>query len=168
MDKAATIVIRPAHTADCQKLAALSIQVWLHSYCKDGVNSAVADFVLQQFTVQRFMDYLIQDDFHILVCYRDEHLLGYISVNLQAKFETPDNGYEIDTLYVQEHQHGQGIGRQLLAAAEARFGRPYWLSTWIHNTPAIGFYQHVDLKQVGITYFELDGEQHENLVFAAH
>ena len=57
------------------------------------------------------------------------------------------DGFEVKTLYVQEHFHGKGIGTTLLDEAARRYGESLWLTTWIKNTPAIGFYERV-LKRI--------------------
>jgi hypothetical protein len=48
------ISFRMACLADVQNLAALTIQVWLHTYAKDGVHHDISAYVLIEFTPKKF------------------------------------------------------------------------------------------------------------------
>ena len=159
-------MIRHAREGDCRNLAALSIQVWLHTYARDGVRADISKYVLSTFTESHFDGLLQNPDYRILVYTEGEHLLGYIAVNLTSHYRDESNGYEVETLYVQEHFHGKGIGKKLLAEIRSQFGGRYWLSTWVHNDPAIGFYKKQGFRDIGEVFFQLGGEQHENRVLA--
>lgn len=87
-------------------------------------------------------------------------------MNLQSVWKDKLNGFEIEKLYVQEHFQGRGIGKALLSEVTIRYGSTFWLSTWIHNEKAIGFYQHLGFVDIGKKYFELEGESHCNRVLA--
>lgn len=43
-----------AGPTDAANLAALSIEVWLHTYARDGIRQAFSDYVLREFTAERF------------------------------------------------------------------------------------------------------------------
>ncbi len=118
------------------------------------------------FTQKYFEGLLDNPKFRLLVCTDGNHLIGYIAINLESTFEHADNGYEVDTLYVQEHFKGKGIGRSLLAEVGSKYGNSHWLSTWIKNESAIEFYQYLGFKDIGKVYFTLEGEQHENRILA--
>jgi len=92
------------------------------------------------------------------------NLLGLIALDFKAQFKSPDNGFEITTLYIQDRQQGKGLGSQLLQHVNGLYKPVYWLTTWSQNIEAIGFYQHLGFNDIGVSYFELDGEQHENRV----
>jgi len=159
-------MIRPAITADCINLAALSIQVWLNSYARDGLRNGLSEYVLDTFSQKHFEQLLSRQYYQILVYEQQEHLLGFIALDLKSQFETAENGYEVDTLYVQNRHQGKGVGRQLLQAACNSHGKNYWLTTWVGNLEGLSFYQHLGFKDIGEYFFELEGEQHENRVLA--
>ena len=159
-------MIRRATLSDCNNLAALSIQVWLSAYARDGINAAISDYVLATFNQQHFVTLLAQDDYQIYVATENDLLLGFIAVNLCSDFKSSEHGFEIDTLYVQGRQQGRGIGRRLLQYIATEHQAKYWLSTWSHNVEAIDFYRRFGFKDIGQSYFELDGAQHENTVLA--
>ncbi len=159
-------MIRRATLSDCNNLAALSIQVWLSAYARDGINAAISDYVLTTFNQQHFVKLLDQEHYQMYVATEKEHLLGFIALNLCSHFKTSEHGFEIDTFYVQGRQQGKGIGRHLLQHIATEHQAKYWLSTWSHNVEAINFYRRFGFKYIGQSYFELDGEQHENRVLA--
>ena len=158
------MMIRAASRQDCLNLAALSIQVWLDTYAREGVRAVIADYVMSNFTRQQFEQLLQHPGYRTLVCVDDDHLLGYVVVNLESTFERSAHGFEIDTLYVQPQQQGRGVGRQLLAEVVRLYGERFWLSTWIHNEAAIGFYNRLGFAEIGRLDFHLGDERHENLV----
>ncbi len=159
-------MIRKANKEDCLNLTALSIQVWLHSYARSGIRNKISRYALSTFTEQHFNKLLDDSKYRTLVFTEENHLIGYIIVNLKSYYQDKSNGYEIDTLYVQEHFHGKGIGRKLLLEIKKRFGQKFWLSTWIKNENAIGFYKHIGFKDIGQKFFKLEDELHENRVLA--
>lgn len=157
-------MIRKATTNDVINLTALSIQVWLHTYATEGIRTEISNYVIKTFTETYFANLLNHPNYQILVFIKKNHLVGYITVNLESCWMDKCNGYEIETLYVQEHFQGKGIGRQLLSAIQTQYGRVFWLKAWVNNKNAIGFYTHFGFMDIGHTYFELDKELHENRV----
>lgn len=59
--------LRPAQAADASSLAALSIEVWLGTYIRNGVNGFFADYALTQFTTERYRAWLDDPDEHVIV-----------------------------------------------------------------------------------------------------
>jgi len=47
------ISIRPATEGDASSIAALSIEVWLGTYLREGINGFFADYVLDTFTTAK-------------------------------------------------------------------------------------------------------------------
>jgi diamine N-acetyltransferase len=102
-------MIRIADKNDCKNLAALSIQVWLHTYATEGIRKEISNYVLTTFTEQYFVDLLKTSNYKIYVHVEKENLLGFIAVNLESFFNHESNGFEVCTFYIQEHFKGQGI-----------------------------------------------------------
>lgn len=160
-------MIRPAVTDDCNNLAALSIEVWLHTYALNGVRDDAARYVLETFTPAYFAQRLASPRYRFLVHVAEGHLQGYVCLDLENRCPVAGQaGVEVEKLYVQAHFKGRGIGSALLRAAMQEVGDKLWLSTWVHNTPAIGYYHAFGFADIGQTWFELDGQQHENRVLA--
>lgn len=159
-------MIRNATEKDSLNLAALSIQVWLHSYATDGLRQEISKYVMSTFTEQYFAELLNNPNYRILAFIENNHLVGYIMANLQSVWEEALNGYEIEKLYVQQHFQGKGIGRALLSEMSIRCGGTYWLSTWVHNEKAIGFYKHLGFLDIGCKNFQIEGASHKNRILA--
>jgi diamine N-acetyltransferase len=158
-----------ADTADAANLAALSIEVWLHTYAREGIRRAFSDYVLREFTAARFADQLASDRQIFLKCERGDHLLGYLRMDFNAPCPTvPELTTEIATLYVRAHHARRGIGTHLLAHASnicrGRGIKGFWLCVNHENAPAIRFYQAQHFERQGSDYFELEGERHENFI----
>jgi len=67
---------------------------------------------------------------------------------------------------VQEPFTGRGLGRALLHAAETEAARRgaglLWLTPWVHNARALHFYAREGYADIGLAWFEFEGERHEN------
>jgi ribosomal protein S18 acetylase RimI-like enzyme len=103
----------------------------------------------------------------IIVAEIDDCLVGYVSVHFNSTFG--DCKQEIETLYIQEHYSGQGIGSALLKQvqldAKKRSGNnQVWLTVNADNQRAINFYRKFSFAHAGETFFELEGTKHRNLV----
>jgi ribosomal protein S18 acetylase RimI-like enzyme len=76
---------------------------------------------------------------------------------------------EIETLYIQEPFVRCGIGSKLLNHAKnvamlKHKDQSMWLTVNSQNKRAIAFYHSHGFTQDGITYFEIGGKKHENII----
>ena len=62
-----TVVIREATKLDCIKLTALSLEVWLQTYCIDGITSENSKYALSMFTEEYFESLLKDKKYRVLV-----------------------------------------------------------------------------------------------------
>jgi len=162
-------VIRAGRPADAENLAAVGMQVWLHTYATDGISSIISRYVLETFTAERFLALLAQPSTAVLVADVNDNLVGYAVVTFDAECPAAAGSTtELATLYVQEHFAGRGIGSSLLAQAAAlaarRCGTPLWLTVNAKNSRAIAFYRDRGYTKIGISQFRLGSEDHENHV----
>ena len=158
-----------AGPTDATNLAALSIEVWLHTYARDGIRRAFSDYVLREFTAERFAAHIADPQQVVLTCERGPYLLGYLRLDFDAACPTvPGLTGEIATLYVRSRHARQGIGTGLLAVASdlcrARGIERVWLAVNHENAPAIRFYEAQGFSRHGSRDFELEGEKHENFI----
>ena len=161
--------IRAGRSSDAERLAVLAAQVWLHTYATTGINGEIAEYVLSELTVEKFSARLGELEISILVAECSECLVGFAAVKFGASCPSSTRSVvELQTLYVQEHFIGHGIGASLLEAAEAKAreqsASPLWLMVNAKNARAIAFYARQGYSKVGTTYFVLGEGRHENHV----
>ena len=164
--------IRQGTSADAECLAALAIQVWLHTYATEGIREAIAQYVLTEFTTAKFTRILADTASQLLVAELNQHLVGYAWVKFGPRGPSTNSVTEVAALYVQEHFARRGIGSALVRAAQnealRRVGSSsVWLTVNARNANAMAFYRKLGFAYGGITYFELDDEKHENHVFVS-
>lgn len=164
-------MVRRATEADAASLAALSIEVWIGTYLREGVGATFAEYALNEYTPDRMRARITDPKQVVIASANAQGLDGYIRVALHAVPPVAAcRGAEIATLYVQPRHHGRGIGRALLAEAFARC-QPrgidaVWLTVNAENTAAIGFYRALGFRTVGQTEFVIDGRGYPNDVMA--
>jgi ribosomal protein S18 acetylase RimI-like enzyme len=141
----------------------------LHTYAADGITHDIAQYVLSELTIERFSATLGEPHTTLLVAEHGECLVGFAALRFGALCPSVAGPtIELETLYVQEHFIGHGIGKSLLQAAEVcvrdRSTFPLWLTVNAKNARAIAFYARQGYSKVGTTYFVLGEGRHENHV----
>ena len=165
------MTLRKPTAADASSIAAISIEVWIGTYLKLGVNSFFADFALREFTPEKIEAHLLDPNQFILVSQNDEGIDGFIRVSRSSEAPVPGcSGSEIATFYVQPRHHGKGIGTRLLGAAlqycRDTQATSAWLTTNAENKPAIDFYLAQGFELVGETYFRIHDQKYLNKVLS--
>jgi GNAT superfamily N-acetyltransferase len=167
------LTIRMGAHADAACLAALGTQVWLHTYARSGIRPALARYVQEHLSPAAYQHQLDRSDAFTLVAEVDEHLVAYAMSELGRACLAPSPAStHLDKLYVQEHFVGTGIGSALLAAVRAetlrRAGSPaLWVTVNSQNQQARAFYTRRGFTDIGLSNFDLYGEQHENRILHA-
>lgn len=160
------MIFRAATGTDASSLAALSIEVWVGTYLKQGVSGSFADYVLEEFTPAKMAALINDPAQRMIVAEAAGGIVGFI--RLSAGATAPIGGCsdtEIATLYVQPRHQGKGIGKQLLARGCAQVGESPWLTTNAENDNAIAFYLNEGFQQVGETHFRIGDEGYLNNVY---
>ena len=168
-DAAPEITLRAARVADASSLAALSVEVWLGTYLRRGINGFFADYVFAELTPARMAQHLACARETFFVSQNEEGIDGFIRLT-QGSLPPSGQGsaLEIATLYVQPRHHGRGIGKALLQAglkqARAMEAAHPWLTTNVENRAAITFYQRQGFVITGRTSFEIGDQAYPNEV----
>ncbi|ATG36706.1 Acetyltransferase [Phaeobacter piscinae] len=157
--------------ADASSLAALSLEVWIGTYLREGVSGFFADYALAELTAARFAEALADPQEHVIVSQNRVGIDGYIRISRGCPGPTPGcSDVEITTLYVQPRHHGRGIGAALLRAGLAHCAEEgvarVWLASNAENTPAKAFYLSQGFERVGETQFVINDQSYLNDVFA--
>lgn len=158
-------MIRKANKSDCINLAALSLEIWFQTYCIDGIRTENSIFAISTFTENYFKKMLSDPKYKLLIFTEGIYLRGYVLINLESQFESEENGFEIEKLYVQGPFQNQGIGQKLLSEIISRYGSRFWLYTWVRNK-SIGFYKKFGFKDIGRYKFKIGKDTIENRVLA--
>ncbi len=165
------MTLRQPDLSDASSIAAISIEVWIGTYLKQGVTGFFADYALQEFTTTKTEALIADPAQFIRVSQNSEGIDGFIRViphNSDAV--KGDRQMEIATFYVQPRHHGKGIGKRLLAAAldhcRAQHADVVWLTTNAENDPAIAFYLAQGFEKVGETRFCIADQGYLNNIYA--
>ena len=161
--------VRSGQHTDAANLAALAIQVWLHTYATEGISSTISGYVLSEFTAEKFEARLFDPSYVVVVAETSGNLVGYAIVRPGTVCpEHPSAKAELATLYVQEHFAGRGVGSLLLKESELHArqlaGSSLWLTVNSKNSRAIAFYARHAYASIGISYFRLGSQDHANFV----
>jgi ribosomal protein S18 acetylase RimI-like enzyme len=164
-----TTMIRKAQEQDASGLAAVSIEVWLTTYLRDGVSQLFADYVLSEFTARKFRDAIDDPNRAIWVSEKGIGIDGFVTVCSTATPPLPDcSPLEIMTLYVRPRLQSAGRGVALLRRAlehcSAMGGESAWLKVNAENKRAIDFYLRHGFNRIGSTYFRIADQAYENYV----
>ena len=163
-------MIRLATPEDANNLSALATQVWLHTYATEGIRNQISNYVLNELSAASFRKIITAGQQKVFLYETQKLLRAYVIIN---PFSTcpcdPSIETELDTIYVQEHFMGQGIGRLLLEEVRrwcrAEGISAFWLATYHGNLPAQAFYKKLGFRKAGSMDFQLGDEKHENLVY---
>ncbi|UWQ14957.1 GNAT family N-acetyltransferase [Aliiroseovarius sp. M344] len=136
------MTFRAAKLSDASSLAALSIEVWLGTYIKHGVNAFFADFALAEFTASNFEAILSDPDELVIVSEMADGIAGYIRVSF-----------------------GKALLAQAFRHCRNRAVKKVWLATNSDNTPAIEFYLLHGFRRIGQTDFTIGDQRYPNDVF---
>ncbi|MFG6447447.1 GNAT family N-acetyltransferase [Roseateles sp. BYS180W] len=166
------LLLRAGCAADALPLSVLAMQVFLDTYCKEGINASIARHVLETYTEASYAQALADPQQRLVVAERQGLLLGFgqVTLNTPQALVPAGTQAELLRLYVQEPFTGAKLGTALLAEAEraaAQAGSTVlWLTPWVHNQRARAFYARRGYTDHGLTHFIIDGQAHENRVLA--
>ncbi|CAN7279970.1 GNAT family N-acetyltransferase [Bradyrhizobium sp. LjRoot220] len=160
-------MIRKAHERDASALAAVSIEVWMNTYLREGVSPHFAEYVLTAFTAQNLRDAIGDSGKAIWVSENGTGIDGFVTVCSSATPPLADcSPLEITTLYVRPRQQSGGRGAALLRCALEHCrdsgGENVWLTVNAENSRAIGFYVRHGFNKIGTTYFRIGDRAYEN------
>lgn len=165
--------IRSAVYEDAACLSALSIEVWLHTYAKEGIPKSWADYVLQHFAIENFQKTLNGPQEHIWLAEvsEDKGILGYLRLTeTDRSLAGRSLGPEIETLYIRHHHKRSGVGAGLLVHA-MQFAQDQkmpgiFLTVNEENEAAVAFYRSQGFSEIGEDWFSLSDQRYRNLVMA--
>ena len=165
---------RRATASDAAQLAALAVHVWLEIYSTQGVAREDAAHVFAVFTPRVVSELLGNPRRVLYVAERQDCLLGFSQACLSVPHAEVSARLpvELERLYVQSRSHGRGIGRRLLAEAEAfaaaNGADAIWLTVWVENERALEFYARSGYTDIAETRFCYEGQEVLNRLLVKH
>ena len=155
--------IRRARHEDASSLAAISFEVWMGTYIREGVNGFFADYALNEFTTVNFETLVSDPTEMIWVSENTNGIDGFLRLTTDKTTDVPEcPNVELSTLYVQNRHQGKGIGRTLLQRAITE--GDLWLMVNAENVGAVKFYQKHGFVKAGKTYFKIQDQEYLNNV----
>lgn len=161
---------RLATLADAEPISALAIQVFLDTYATEGVRPDLAREALSEYSREQFEQRLQDPGRTFVLATLGLGLLGFaeILVDPQPSPIAGVAGAELVRLYVQPRGQHAGVGRTLIAQAEAIAAQAgaagLWLTVWDGNTHALGFYDHLGYSDIGHTSYTMQSQSFGNRV----
>ena len=165
------LLLRDARADDALCIGVLATQVFLDTYATDGVRPVLAREALAHFSTAETAALLARPDTRFIVAERNGHLLGFVQLTLGARQAEVEGSVtaEVVRLYVQRRFQGQRLGTRLLdraaALAAVHGATRLWLTAWVGNPRAIGFYAAQGWQDVGSTDYVFEGETFLNRIF---
>ncbi len=163
--------LRAATPADALRLSVLATQVWLDTYCRDGVDESLAREVRHSCGLEAFEQGLGDEGRQHFLAEREGGLVQAFAELMPH--QTPPlpgsaPGAEVVRLYVQPSAQGQGLGARLLEAAfdwaRTQQQGHVWLTVWSGNDRAKRFYARQGFDDLGATSFSFEGRSYSNQV----
>lgn len=164
-------VYRRATAQDAHCLSVLATQVFLDTYATSGINTELANEVTTVLSKQTFLDRLDSSHVELFVAELAGNLIGFVDLDSSTTCPNPSiAGLEVLRLYVQQPFHGRKVGRALISLAEDRAQRKakgaVWLTAWVGNHHALGFYKALGYQDVGSMQYLIEAKAYENRVLA--
>jgi ribosomal protein S18 acetylase RimI-like enzyme len=170
------ITIRSAISTDAAALAELAAETFPLACPPHTTAEAIAAFIAEHFTVERFAGYLGDIGRTLLVAEEsDGRFVGY-SMLIAGEPGDADAAaavghrptIELSKFYTRATAHGTGVARPLMAAtldaASARGAPSTWLGVNEENARAIRFYEKHGFTKVGRKHFNVGGRIEDDWV----
>lgn len=164
-----SFIYRKANLTDVIKLSILFKQVYIQTYGIEGVSDEFANFISQQFSIERLRDLITDHPDAVIVAEYKENLVGVVEIAFEKKCPVNNSvAPELNKLYILEWFCGKGIGYHLLAAAEkvvrSKGINQIWLWVLASNERAVSFYERQQFKWIGNASFQMEKNSYDNKV----
>jgi diamine N-acetyltransferase len=162
---------RTAELPDALCIGVLGMQVFLDTYAPEGTRPGLAREVLQNFSMPAIQAQMESPWTAFILAERAGHLIGFAQLTHGTRHPLVafDRSTELNRLYVHERFTSRGIGKALLQAAEAlaaaHGAAAMWLTAWVENERAVGYYPKRGYADVGASTYSFEGDDYENRVF---
>lgn len=158
------MILRPAAAPDAAVLAGLALQVFLDTYCTNGLRADLTAEAQATGDPARWRNELADPQRRCLLLAHEvdgeSHCTGLAMLRLDGAQA------ELERLYLHPSFQRQGLGRRLLSAAEAAASaagaQQLWLDCWAGNERALAFYAACGYADQGESHYEFGGRRYAN------
>lgn len=163
------IQYRDAIAADAIKLSILYKQVYIQTYGVNGVSDEFANFIVNQFAVEKLTQTILEHPGHIIVAAYNNNLVGVAEIEYAKQCPVGNIvAPELNKLYILEWFCGMGIGHALMELAEkavvAKGEKQMWVWVLESNARALAFYEKQGYRCIGDASFQMEVNKYENKV----
>ena len=150
-----SLIIRQAHSADSETIAALSRQAFYDTFATFNTKENMDKFMNESFSTERLMAEVGENGNTFILALLENELAGYAKITESKNpLELGDaNAIEIARIYAVKNAIGKGVGKTLmeecLRVAMSRNKQLVWLGVWEHNERAISFYKKFGFEKFG-------------------
>lgn len=165
------VAVRAGVVADATCLAGLGLQVFLDTYALQGIRPALVREALQDHRIEAVAARLAEPGRAFVIAELAGHAVGFAELALDAPTTLLDAAQAamLDRLYVHPRFAGRGIGRRLLAEAEARAAAAgasaLWLTAWAENARALRFYPRCGYALLGSGEFTFESDRYDTRIY---
>jgi ribosomal protein S18 acetylase RimI-like enzyme/ATP adenylyltransferase/5',5'''-P-1,P-4-tetraphosphate phosphorylase II len=142
------IVIRPWQKPDLASIRRITWHSWISSYASFIPESDLKSYFDLRYTEEVFLSMFDDPYTQGFVAETDDQIAGYA----RLFFNRDENRLYVPSLYFLPDFQGQGMGRQLLGAAEEYAAEKgldeLWIGVMVKNNPALVFYRKVGFQFV--------------------
>lgn len=160
---------RPAKLSEVLQISLVLKQVYLETYGIEGVSKLFADFITEQFSIEKITREIQskKHDFWVATC--NENPIGVLKVDYKKACPEHDIiAPEINKIYLMHRFFKKGIGKRLMAEAEKSLldkgHNKIWLQVWAKNDDAIEFYKKIGWDVIGKVWFWIEENKYPNFV----
>lgn len=154
--------IRRAHPSDVPALAVLGRETFWETHREAAYREVLEDYLDRAFDPAQVARELADAANVFHVSEQGGRLIGYSKVSYDVACPLPSpfaRTTKLERLYFSSRAHGSGQGRAMLEhlrrLALAHGQQAMWLTVWVGNAQAIGFYEHLGFANIGETYFQV-------------
>ncbi|MBX2829058.1 MAG: GNAT family N-acetyltransferase [Flavobacteriaceae bacterium] len=164
-------LIRHARLDDSKKLSILYKQVYIQTYGKEGVSDEFANFITEQFSIERLENIIATIPDAIMVAEYKNNLVGVLEIDFEKPCPIGDFvAPELNKIYILEWFCGKGIGKLLVKKAEHVLKQRGYDRVWLwlleSNTRAYNFYKKSNYIDLGKAPFVMEDNTYTNLVMS--
>ena len=163
------ITYRKAELSDALRLSVLCKQVFIETYCIEGINTESANYISNEFSFENTEKNIINNPDNIFIATYKENIIGVAEIEFNKECPAGEIiAPELNKLYVLKRFCGIGVGYNLLKESErlihSKGINEMWLTVLSVNEIAVSFYERQGFEWIGNFNFQMEFSIHDNKV----